>query len=315
MAEYQGPFIHILLATYQGERYLPEQLDSISTQSHRAWSLTVSDDGSVDSTVAIVQAFASRHSTHQVTLLRGPGRRSTANFFHLIRHVKETSPNDLFAFCDQDDVWLPEKLARAFAILRAHASPSELPQLYCARTQLVDEHLNPIGLSRVPGRPLAFRNALMQNVASGNTMVFNWSLLQLLKQVCPENSVWHDWTAYQVATACGGTAVYDPEPVLLYRQHATNVIGASRSGWDRLKHVNLILRGQYREWGDRTELAMTDLESQMTSSSRRDLEQFHSMRRAGGPLRRCWAGLGSGLYRQTPAGQLAFLVSLLFRLV
>lgn len=314
MSEYPGPFIHILLATYQGERYLSAQLDSISAQSHQAWSLTVSDDGSVDGTVSIVEAFASRHPAHRITLLKGPGRRSTANFFHLIQHPAETSPDDLYAFCDQDDVWLPEKLARAVAVLRAHALPRGLPQLYCARTQLVDEHLNPMGLSDAPGRPLAFSNALMQNVASGNTMVFNRSLLQLLKQVSPANSVWHDWTAYQVATACGGAALYDPEPVLLYRQHAANVIGASRSGWDQVKRIKLILRGQYREWGDKTELALMDLESQMTLSSRRDLERFRSMRRAGGPLRRCWAGLRSGLYRQTPAGQLGFLIALLLRL-
>jgi glycosyltransferase involved in cell wall biosynthesis len=313
MSEHPSHPVHILLATYNGAKYLQAQLDSIAKQTYNAWALTVSDDGSQDGTLEIVRAFAASQPAHRIVVLNGPRSGSTANFFNLLHQVKEVTSDDYFAFCDQDDVWLEDKLERAVRTLRSVVSIEHAPLLYCARTRLVDEQLVPIGLSEIPGRPLHFRNALLQNVASGNTMVFNGTLLHLFKQVPVAHSVWHDWTAYQLTTGCGGTVVFDQTPALLYRQHSANVIGASNSLWDRVLRVKMVVGGRYREWGDKTELALKALELQLAPSSRQDIERFHSMRHANGPLRRSLAGLQSGLYRQTLLGQVALLVALFFR--
>jgi glycosyltransferase involved in cell wall biosynthesis len=315
MSEHPRHPVHILLATYNGAKYLQEQLDSIAEQTYSSWTLTVSDDGSQDGTLEIVRAFAASQPAHRIVVLNGPRSGSTANFFHLLHQVQETTTEDFFAFCDQDDVWLQDKLERAVTRLLASSPMDGQPLLYCGRTQLVNAQLAPIGLSELPRRSIHFRNALLQNVASGNTMVFNGSLLQLLRRVPAANSVWHDWTAYQVVTACGGTVIYDSEPTLLYRQHPTNVIGASTGLWDRMLRVKLVAQGRYREWSEKTEMALSFLESQMTPNSRKDLMSFRSMRSERTPFRRCRAGIKGRLYRQTTIGQAAFLAALFFRLI
>jgi len=180
----QQPTVHILLATYNGARYLAEQLESIARQTHSAWTLTVSDDGSTDDTLDIVQRFATQ-VTQPVSLLQGPKEgSSTANFCHLVAQAPTDNVQDLYAFCDQDDVWHDDKLQRAVQWHAQH--PSQSVRLYCGRTQYVNEQLQPIGLSPSIKRPPSFGNALVQNIASGNTMVFSHAVLMAQKNPAQE---------------------------------------------------------------------------------------------------------------------------------
>jgi len=140
------PTVHILLATYNGSSYLAEQLQSIGRQTHSNWTLTVSDDGSTDDTLAIVHRF-SEQVNQPVFLLQGPRQgSSTKNFCHLLVHAPTENSQDLYAFCDQDDVWHDNKLQRAVHFHSQH--PNQSLRLYCARTQFVNELLKPIGLSQ-----------------------------------------------------------------------------------------------------------------------------------------------------------------------
>lgn len=305
------PTVHVLLATYRGERYIAEQLASIASQTHQDWRLLVSDDGSNDRTVEICETFAREHPQHRVQFVDGPRQRcSTANFFHLLRTVDGFEADDLFAFCDQDDVWLPEKLERAVAVLRSAPLRDGQAALYGSRTKLVDHRLQPIGTSRLPARPLGFGNALLQNVASGNTMVFNAAMLGLLRRINPTHAVLHDWTAYQAVTGCGGWMHFDPEPSLLYRQHEHNLIGSQGRSWDQVQRIGMLFRGQYRTWGDQTEAAMKDLRDQLTPEAQRLLRNFHHMRHQPHVTGRLKAGMGSGLWRQTRAGRASFWLGL-----
>lgn len=305
-----SPCVHVLLATYQGARYIREQLESIANQTHTNWTLTVSDDGSTDDTVALCEAFARERADHRIRLIRGLGRRSTANFFHLLRSVEPSSGHDLVAFSDQDDVWLPEKLTRAVTSLRSMRVAAGQPTLYAARTRLVNETLEPIGISRLPQRPLGFGNALLQNVASGNTMVFNQPLLRLMRRIKPEHAVLHDWTAYQVVTGCGGLMHFDPEPCLLYRQHAHNLIGSQGRSWDKVLRMGMLFKGQYRAWGDLTEAAMNDIASELQPKALEVLRKFQEMRRRPDLIGRMQAGRHSGLWRQTRSGRASFWLGL-----
>ncbi|WP_079365329.1 glycosyltransferase family 2 protein [Hydrogenophaga sp. H7] len=312
MSEASGaaPCVHVLLASYQGGRYIREQLESIAGQTHPNWTLTVSDDGSTDDTVRLCEAFSHEHGGHRIRVIKGPGRRSTANFFHLLRAVEPTSSHDLVAFSDQDDVWLPEKLSRAVEALRALRPTTGQPALYAARTRLVNERLEPIGVSRLPQRPLGFGNALLQNVASGNTMVFNQPLLRLMRRIKPEHSVLHDWTAYQVVTGCGGQMHFDPEPCLLYRQHADNLIGSQGRSWDKVLRMGMLFKGQYRTWGDQTEAAMNDIANELQPKALDVLRKFQDMRRRPDLIGRMQAGRHSGLWRQTRSGRASFWLGL-----
>ena len=127
------------MGTFNGERHLQEQLDSLAAQTHTDWSLWVSDDGSTDRTLDLVQAFARRFSPGKVQCIQGPRLGFAANFMSLL--ARPDLRGNYFAFCDQDDVWLPHRLAvtlEALASVHPHS-----PALACGRTEYMDEHGQP----------------------------------------------------------------------------------------------------------------------------------------------------------------------------
>ena len=198
----------MLLASYNGARYLPALLDSLRAQTH-PWRLLWRDDGSTDATVAMLRASGGRE------LAAGERLGVLGSFLTLLRHAEGT-----VAFCDQDDVWLPDKLARAAAAL-----PPDGPCLYCARQILVDSELRKVGESeRV--RHAGFPAALTQNVAAGCTIVMNPQAARLVAASRPPPGTLHDWWSYLLIAASGGRVMCDPQATILYRQHAANVVGA-----------------------------------------------------------------------------------------
>jgi len=308
----QGLVIHILLATYQGAPHLSQQLASIAAQTHKEWLLWASDDGSTDGTVELLHAFAHSHPT-RVKLLCGPRQGAARNFFSLIHDIDDIGTHDLVAFCDQDDVWLPDKLARAAQWHSACAGP-EQPGLYMARTTITNSALHPLGHSRMP-RTLGIGNALVENVAGGNSMVFNRALLQTLRRIQPAHMVLHDWSAYLTAAACGARMVYDEKPCLLYRQHAANVVGAA-PGWRR-RALRLweVSQGGYRTWGTATEGAMVDLKPLLTAEATQALTDFQGARHGCGPVRRLCQARRAGLTRQNMVAQAGLLAVVAFGLL
>jgi glycosyltransferase involved in cell wall biosynthesis len=221
--------IAILLATYEGARFLGEQLRSIAAQTHRDWVLYWRDDGSSDSTVAIMEEFAATQEVNRVVRVTAPEARlgATDSFMRLLAAATEAEPEaPVFAFADQDDVWQPNKLARAWTALAD--LPPATPALYCARQILVDAGLHRLGISppiRAPGFPAA----LTQNIATGCTVVMNRAAARLVAGTRPPAASMHDWWAYILVAAAGGRILADDEPVVLYRQHRTNAIGAPAS--------------------------------------------------------------------------------------
>jgi glycosyltransferase involved in cell wall biosynthesis len=302
------PTVHILLATYNGEKFLKEQLDSIARQTHCAWTLTVSDDGSTDDTLIIVHQFANQVS-QRVTVLHGPQKGSTHNFFHLIQHAQTDNPQDLYAFCDQDDVWLEEKLARA--VSWHNSQTNQAVRLYCGRTQFVNEQLKPLGLSPGIRRTPSFGNALVQNIASGNTMVMSHDVLLAQMKVHPEHSVWHDWTTYLVATALGGLIWFDDEPCLLYRQHSGNVIGANNSIKLVVEAFSASIRGRYLNRIKAQLGACNDIDHLLTPDNHSTQMQFFSILKNMSIASKIILWRRSSIRRQTPLSNLALALALL----
>jgi glycosyltransferase involved in cell wall biosynthesis len=303
------PTVHILLATYNGAQFLTEQLDSIARQTHSVWTLTISDDGSTDNTLALVAEFAARIS-QPLTVLQGPRQKSsTRNFCHLIQNAPAAEASDLYAFCDQDDVWLENKLERA---VEWHGQQqSHAVRLYCSRTQFVDEQLKPIGLSPGIQRPPSFGNALVQNIASGNTMVMSHDVLLAQKKVKPEHSVWHDWTTYLVATALGGIVCFDDQPTLLYRQHGGNVIGANNGLTAQIMRLKPLFNGRFKQWTDTNLSAMRDLNTLPTHDSLHLYSQFEKLRQMPAPWHRLNAWRKLNIRRQKPSSTLSLAVGLI----
>lgn len=144
----------------------------------------------------------------------------------LLEAAAETA--NAFAFCDQDDVWIPEKLAWAWEWVSSQ--PSDQPAIYFARQQITDASLRPIGLSPAFRRSPGFRNALVQNIAAGCTIMINAAARRLvLAAPSPPLGTMHDWWCYLLVSGAGGNIFADPRPVILYRQHDSNSIGAAGS--------------------------------------------------------------------------------------
>ena len=303
------PTVHILLATFNGTNYLAEQLQSISRQSHSAWTLTVSDDGSTDDTLTIVQRFAAQVE-QPVIILQGPKQgSSTANFSHLLAQAPTGNSQDLYAFCDQDDVWHGDKLRRAVQFHEQHHN--QPVRLYCGRTLFVNERLQPIGLSPRIQRPPSFDNALVQNIASGNTMVFSYALLLAQKKILPTNSVWHDWTTYIVATGLGGIVFFDNTPCLLYRQHRENLIGANNDFRSEMKRILPILSGRYRRWLNTNEKSIQDIHIELTENSKSIFSNFQMMRNSSSFITRLNIFFTSNIRRQSFTSNVSFVFSLI----
>jgi len=229
----------------------------------------------------------------RVHLFEGPRKGSTENFMHLVRQVSalgSVAAEDVVAFADQDDVWLDRKLERAVAWhLQARAKGASLdkatsqsslplspegqgaattleqrPMLYAAKTVLVDEALNVLGLSKTPQGPLDFKSALVENVLSGNTMVMNKALVEILKTIGMHHSVWHDWSAFLVAAGCNGVLYYDEEPCVWYRQHEKNVIGV-KTGWlAQCFRAVVVFKGRYKAWTQINLDGLRDIETALS---------------------------------------------------
>lgn len=234
------PEVAILLSTYNGEDFVTDQLDSFLMQTHENWMLHWRDDGSTDNTVARLAEFAAGPGMGRTQDHAGGGHLNLSMSFLTLLHQALDGPARLFAFADQDDIWLPEKLARGVAAL-SRVRPDG-PALYCSAHIAVDDHLRPIGRSPVVRRPPGFPASLTQNVVQGCTMMLNRAAAELIASSRPPPGTWHDWWCYIVVTAAGGQVLVDPTPTLLYRQHSGNQVGNAGNLWQR--GIAVIRRGR-----------------------------------------------------------------------
>lgn len=224
------------MSTFNGERFIEEQVRSILDQLPADGLLMVRDDGSSDGTVARIQAFGDA----RIHISTGPNIGFAQSFLTLL---SQAPPNtDMVMFSDQDDVWLPEKIERAWQ----HLQPQKhLPALYCSAQMLVDESLETLHATPPWPHPPSFVNALAENIVTGCTAAINKNALQLLQQAgVPEGVQFHDWWLYLVVSAFG-MVVVDNQPTLLYRQHGTNQIGHGAGWWGRQVQMLRFLRKHY----------------------------------------------------------------------
>jgi hypothetical protein len=222
----KGETAAVLLSIYNGETFLPAQLDSFLAQSHPDWVLYWRDDGSADASIRLLRDFGTDLGPARCIFSAGGGRHHVSRSFFALLAAAHAGRASTFAFADQDDVWLPQKLARGVAALAA--VPPERPALYCARRILVDSKLRRTGEPGPLRRPPSFPAALTQNVAPGCTMMLNRPAADLILATEPPETVWHDWWSYVVVAAAGGSIIADNAATVLYRQHGANHIGEVR---------------------------------------------------------------------------------------
>lgn len=215
--------IAILLATFNGEQYLGEFLESLCSQTTRDFQIFARDDGSTDSTVAILDEYSRRLP---IRILTSDGRLGPALGF--LRILEEAGDQfDCYLFADQDDYWYHDKVARAKAALAEHV---DHVALYCTRLEYVDDRLNHLKYSRIP-RMLSLENAAVENVVTGCTAAITNRTRKEILAAKPTDLVMHDWWLYLYCVSFG-RVIYDPAPSIKYRQHQGNVFGAATNALD-----------------------------------------------------------------------------------
>lgn len=223
--------VAILLATYNGEEYLREQIDSLYSQTYSGWSLYIHDDGSTDNTMAIINDYSSRHDN--ITVFDYPSRHGARdNFFSLIQAVDA----DYYFFCDQDDVWLPGKIATEMEKMHeAETASGDIPVIVHTDAYVVTRGLKVISPSlwthtnTHPEMMMSFDDCV-RTVVTGCTMCFNRAAKATL--VHPSaTAIMHDCWLFLCVMRVNGKAIAVHEPTMLYRQHHGNTLGARQ--WEK----------------------------------------------------------------------------------
>lgn len=297
--------VAILVCTYNGERFLREQLESFINQTHKNWSIHVSDDGSTDATLEILEEYKKQLGDEKIVILQGPRQGFAKNFLSLIKNREIVA--DYFAFSDQDDIWFEDKLSRSIA--QIPQIPTSKPHLYCSRTKLVNTDLAPLGFSPLFKKRPCFENSLVQSIAGANTMMINNAARDLMCRIADDALVVaHDWLAYLLVTGCGGQVVFDQNPTLLYRQHEGNLIGANATYKNQVNRILKMLSGRFSEWSTQNLIVLNSIRMELTEDNRRTLERFEAARNSG-LLSRLYLMKKSGVHRQTLKGNISLVAA------
>jgi glycosyltransferase involved in cell wall biosynthesis len=225
--------IDILMATYNGQNFIDDQIRSILAQSYQNFRILIRDDGSQDNTVDIIQRYLAQHPD-KINLIKDSDLNlgAKSNFSRLLSHAE----SNYVLFCDQDDVWLPHKIRITFDRMKnlEDRYGEHTPLLVHTDAKVVDRNLNVISRSlwsyqkNDPKKGGTLTRLLLQNVVTGCTVMINNALRDMTVPI-PSEAVMHDWWLALVASAFGRISAVS-EPTLLYRQHERNDMGAK--GWN-----------------------------------------------------------------------------------
>lgn len=218
--------VQVLLSTYNGEKYIKEQIESILNQKEVEVSLLIRDDASSDKTIEIIGKLADKNNN--IIYYKDENLGPARSFMDLLYKSGEY---DYYAFADQDDIWQKQKLISAINMLKEKENE---PSLYMSALEVVDENLNFIETKKINGN-LSFEGEMIRNFATGCTMVLNKKLCDIIKQYNPSYLIMHDSWITRVCYAVGGNVIIDDNSYIKYRQHTSNVLGYKDEGFQKLK--------------------------------------------------------------------------------
>jgi glycosyltransferase involved in cell wall biosynthesis len=222
------PTVSVLLSTYNGTRWLPELIASIEAQTHTRWQVLVRDDGSSDATTDLIESWA--HASERVRFDAQRTHMGPSGSFMSLLNAVDTP---YFAFCDQDDVWHPDRLE--VGLSRLSGSDPQVDEIAVATgVDLVDERLSPISsrTSRhtLHGTSVSIGPMLLNNIAIGATMLGSAALARSAVRLAADHEVaMHDWWCALVATS-RGSMLFEPRSTLQWRRHQATVTGGSPPG-------------------------------------------------------------------------------------
>ena len=222
----KGPKVLVLMSTYNGERFLEEQLDSILSQEDVNVSLLVRDDGSKDNTCQILSDYALKHQNIELKLCENVG--FVKSFSELVKMAVTLDIDaDYYAFADQDDIWMPQKLAMACSVLAM--KDNSKPNLFTSNSMQIDAEGRELELFHKGPEP-KFRkgNVLVFGTEQGCSMVFNRKAVEIYSEHEP-SLTWHDRWLYHICYFLG-SVTYNHQPLFYYRRHEKNALANHKAG-------------------------------------------------------------------------------------
>ena len=268
----------VLLSSYNGEKYIEQQIQSILQQDIDCdLTLVIRDDGSSDNTVGIIKEKQAHDN--RLILLVEKNIGLNRSYFELLKYAHDNFPGcRYFALSDQDDVWDPEKIQVGVNKIREIGNQ---PALYGSASRPVDQNLNPLESKRKILRPITFYNSIIQNFIAGHTFVFNHELLDLVYKADATRMHGHDSFILNVALL-SGTLVYDENSYVNYRQHSNNQLGTANRGiisWiaERLKRIK---KGDAVQYGRQIEYIDEYCANMMTVEQKEEVDNMLQSRKS-----------------------------------
>ncbi len=295
----------ILLSTYNGEKYLKDQIESIRRQTYKNWQLFIRDDGSTDETTNIIQELIGKDDRVQWINRQKVKNVGVKESFIIL--LKETKAN-YYMFCDQDDVWLPRKIEVTLAAMKEN---SLIPQLVFTDLKLVDSDLKTLDQSVLSSVDINYwicpDNLLFDNIVTGCTVMINQALKDIVLPVNTDSIVMHDWWFAQIASQSGQINFVN-QATILYRQHGDNQVGINTNLWHKFAKIR-----RFNKFRMQTELQIIqgNLSVQRTHFKTTDKGRMFLSMKDTKTIARLAVVVKAGFRKHTKFGSLALNIALM----
>lgn len=295
--------VAILLSTFNGDKYLKYQLESLRNQKKVNIKLFVIDDNSIDHTINEIK---NSNIDHQIFDQKGFGDPHK-NFFYLIKNVPQNY--DYYCFCDQDDVWFKNKIIYSINKLKR-----ENADIIGSRTIYTDENLKIYSKSIEFKRKLSLENSLVQSICGGNTQLWSNKFHNIVSKLEISTPASHDWMMYQIAMLSNSKFIYIKRPLVLYRQHSRNNIGANTGILSDIKRIYWGLKGRFKTFHDLNKSHLFNAFEKVECSEKlvNKVKKFYFARQEKNIFKKLYIIFFKiGIYRQTLKGNIMLIIACL----
>ena len=310
-SKYKNKKVAVILGFYNGNDYLETQVKSILEQDFKNIDIYIFDDNSTLN-FEFKKLKLDKNTKYKIKIFKRERNVGYAKNFLL--GLKEVGNNyDFYAFSDQDDIWELDKINRGIEALNSKGY--KFPNLYCSRTAYFNSDCSKeIGSSKIHSKKPTFANALLQNIAGGNTIIMNKLARKLvIKTVKAESFISHDWWCYLIISGSGGLIIFDDTKTVKYRQHKKNLIGMNIGFKNQKSRLHEFCTGKVKNWLDSNFENLNKNKSLLTNNNLKILYYFSKARRSKSIFKRLFYFYRSGVYRQSFVENLIFTIGIIFK--
>ena len=300
--------VAVIIAFYNGNKYIEEQLKSIYAQTHKNIKIFIFDDNSGISLKKNLVYLNKKNSLISI-IKRGENVGYAKNFLYGIRDIHEYF--DYYAFCDQDDIWEKNKIE--IGLKSCEIKKNNEPKLYFSRTAYYNSDCTrEIGESKKHKKAPIFKNALVQNIAGGNTIILNKKGRDILcSTLKSEDYTAHDWWSYQVISGVNGEIIRSNDKTVKYRQHKENIVGLNNSFKEKINRLMYFFSGEYKNWCNINIKNLYLNKNLISTNNLETLNYFSKAIKSKNIFEKIKYFKKSGVYRQSTLENIILIIGLL----